>query len=72
MRKVVWPRGCVNYEPTRESLILIPPFYHVYGIFTLVKALMDGTQVIVMKQFNGETFCSLVQKYKVNVFLNEL
>jgi acyl-CoA synthetase (AMP-forming)/AMP-acid ligase II len=65
MKTVVWPRGCKNYEPERESIILIPPFYHVYGIFMLLQSLMDGTQVVVMKQFNGERFCSLVQKYKV-------
>lgn len=66
MKNNVWPRGCSNYQPERESVILIPPFYHVYGIFMLLRLLMDGTQVIVMKQFNGELFCSLVQKYKVS------
>lgn len=69
MNKVVWTRGCKNYEPWRESLILVSPFYHIHGIFLLIRSLMDGTQIVVMKAFNEEKFCSLVQKYKVSVLV---
>ncbi|KAI6197984.1 4-coumarate--CoA ligase 3 [Aphelenchoides besseyi] len=54
-----------NYNAVDDTLLLIPPFYHIYGIFTLVQSLMLGTKCVVVRQFNGEQFCSLIEKHKI-------
>uniref|UniRef100_A0A0N4ZBC1 4-coumarate--CoA ligase 1-like n=1 Tax=Parastrongyloides trichosuri TaxID=131310 RepID=A0A0N4ZBC1_PARTI len=52
-----------------ESTMLFLPFYHIYGFGLLINNILRGSTGIIMKHFDPNIFCSMIQKYKVKVLL---
>uniref|UniRef100_A0A0K0ES46 4-coumarate--CoA ligase 1-like n=1 Tax=Strongyloides stercoralis TaxID=6248 RepID=A0A0K0ES46_STRER len=50
-----------------EASLLFLPFYHIYGFGLLIYNLLRGSVGIIMKQFDPNIFCSIIQKYKIKV-----
>ncbi|CEF60576.1 Acyl-CoA synthetase family member 2,mitochondrial [Strongyloides ratti] len=50
-----------------ESSLLFLPFYHIYGFGLLINNLLRGSTGIIMKHFDQNIFCSMIQKYKIKV-----
>lgn len=46
-------------------MLMMLPFYHIYGFGFLTYALLNGATGVIMKQFNPEVYCGSIQKYKV-------
>jgi len=56
-------------ENTREDIVLAHlPFYHIYGMTTLICAsVCFGLSIVIQKRFDIEEFLELIQKFKVTV-----
>ena len=56
-------------EGTREDIVLAHlPFYHIYGMTTLICAsVCFGLSIVIQKRFDMEELLELIQKYKVTV-----
>ena len=56
-------------EGTRDDIVLAHlPFYHIYGMTTLICAsVCFGLSIVVQKRFDMEEFLELIQKFKVTV-----
>jgi len=56
-------------EGTRDDTILAHlPFYHIYGMTTLISAsVCFGLSIVIQKRFDPEEFLELIQKFKVTV-----
>ncbi len=56
-------------EGTRDDIVLAHlPFYHIYGMTTLICAsVCFGLSIVIQKRFDMEEFLELIQKFKVTV-----
>jgi len=56
-------------EGTRDDIALAHlPFYHIYGMTTLICAsVCFGLSIVISKRFDMEEFLELIQKFKVTV-----
>jgi len=56
-------------EGTREDIVLAHlPFYHIYGMTTLICAsVCFGLSIVIQKRFEFEEFLELIQKFKVTI-----
>jgi long-chain acyl-CoA synthetase len=56
-------------EGTRDDIVLAHlPFYHIYGMTTLICAsICFGLSIVIQKRFDMEEFLELIQKFKVTV-----
>jgi len=56
-------------EGTRDDIVLAHlPFYHIYGMTTLICAsVCFGLSIVIQKRFDMEEFLQLIQKFKVTV-----
>ena len=56
-------------EGTRDDIVLAHlPFYHIYGMTTLICAsVCFGLSIVIQKRFDMEELLELIQKYKVTV-----
>jgi len=56
-------------EGTREDIVLAHlPFYHIYGMTTLICAsVCFGLSIVIQKRFDIEEFLELIQRFKVTV-----
>jgi len=56
-------------ENTRNDIVLAHlPFYHVYGMTTLIcTSVCFGLSIVIHKRFDMEEFLELIQKFKVTV-----
>lgn len=61
----VWPKIGIDGNLEDQYLLLLMPFYHVYGQSLVIYGLMDGMTSVIMKAFEPELFCASIQKYKV-------
>uniref|UniRef100_A0A0K0EX63 Acyl-CoA synthetase family member 2, mitochondrial (inferred by orthology to a human protein) n=1 Tax=Strongyloides venezuelensis TaxID=75913 RepID=A0A0K0EX63_STRVS len=52
-----------------ESTILFLPFYHIYGFGLLINSILRGSTGVIMKNFDPDIFCSMIEKYKIKVLL---
>uniref|UniRef100_A0AC35TQ63 4-coumarate--CoA ligase 1-like n=1 Tax=Rhabditophanes sp. KR3021 TaxID=114890 RepID=A0AC35TQ63_9BILA len=52
-----------------ESVILFLPFYHIYGLGSLFNALLNGSTGIIMRQFDQNIFCKVIEQYKVKILM---
>lgn len=57
------------WDWTRQHMLLMLPFYHIYGFGFLSYALLNGATGVIMKQFQPDIYCGSIQKYKVTVVL---
>ncbi|KAJ5087403.1 hypothetical protein N7456_011019 [Penicillium angulare] len=49
-----------------DRILAFLPFYHIYGLTCLItQSLYKGYHLIVMKKFEIEKWCSLIQEYRV-------
>ncbi|KAK0252608.1 hypothetical protein LTS09_012281 [Friedmanniomyces endolithicus] len=54
-----------NYSWDKDKILGILPFFHIYGLTTLLnQPLHRGLEVVVMPQFNLDAFCTAVQRHK--------
>jgi len=56
-------------EGTRDDIVLAHlPFYHIYGMTTLICAsVCFGLSIVIQKRFDIEEFLELIQKFKVTI-----
>jgi acyl-CoA synthetase (AMP-forming)/AMP-acid ligase II len=54
-----------NFNPCTENLLLVLPFYHMYGMSIVTSALMEGYTVVAIQQFSLELYCQCIQDFKV-------
>ncbi|RCH95928.1 hypothetical protein CU098_009733 [Rhizopus stolonifer] len=51
-----------------DLLIGFLPFYHIFGLTTLVlRAFYSNTPVVVVPKYNLETVCRLIEKYRITI-----
>lgn len=65
---------CLMVQPIlpslQEVILGFLPFYHIYGATMLLPfALLIGSPVVIMPQFEPEAFCRNIEKYKVTMAL---
>lgn len=54
------------YEPERDKMIGVLPFFHIYGLQGLVnQTLHRGIELIVMPSFDLKVFLETIQKHKI-------
>ncbi|XP_011688648.1 PREDICTED: luciferin 4-monooxygenase-like [Wasmannia auropunctata] len=56
-----------EYMDTRsdDRILVLLPFYHVYGIGILLLGLLGNCILIIMRTFEPQLFLTLVQKYRI-------
>ncbi|KAF9646482.1 acetyl-CoA synthetase-like protein [Thelephora ganbajun] len=61
------------FPPTqveKDVMLGILPFYHIFGgVMLLPFAMVVGSPVVIMPQFEPEVFCRNIEKYKVTISL---
>ncbi|KAF8523463.1 AMP binding protein [Hysterangium stoloniferum] len=56
--------------PNGPVMLSVLPFYHIYGLVLLVLLpFYCGTPQVIMSQFNPDTFCANIERYKATVAL---
>ncbi|KAH7697658.1 Protein ACS-14 [Aphelenchoides avenae] len=55
-----------RWDATKESVCLLLPFYHIFGIGVLMNTIRTGSCGVVMRQFNPEIFCQTLQNYRMS------
>ena len=70
MNKTAAPKleGGENWNWYEKHLLLMLPFYHIYGFGVLCKTLINGATGVIMHKFDPIVFLSSIEKYKV-IFL---
>ncbi|CAJ0963497.1 unnamed protein product, partial [Mesorhabditis belari] len=63
--KVMYPEVMPGYEPLKESVLLLLPFYHIYGFGLLMKNIFEGTTGVIFSKFDPVLLCQKIQDYKV-------
>ena len=59
-------RGQMQFEPGRDNLMGLLPFYHIYGMVVVqFSAITQGTKLVVLPKFEPDTFLKAIQKHKV-------
>ncbi|KAJ9651543.1 hypothetical protein H2198_009186 [Neophaeococcomyces mojaviensis] len=58
--------GIPDAPPTGDRILACLPFFHIYGLTSLVLTPMyNGLHTVVLAKFGIEKFCSLVQEHKI-------
>jgi len=58
--------GIPDAPPTGDRVLSCLPFFHIYGLTSLVLTPMhNGIHTVVLSKFSIEKFCKLVQDYKI-------
>lgn len=57
-----------NINLTNENLILMLPFYHIYGFGNLMQIISRGATGVIMSHFDPDVFFRSIEKFKVNLF----
>ena len=56
-------------EPGKESILAVLPFFHVYGMTTvLILAVMQGYKMIILPKFDPETTLKTIHKQRPTLF----
>ncbi|KAI6179226.1 4-coumarate--CoA ligase 3 [Aphelenchoides besseyi] len=63
----IWPKIDPNFERTKEKMLVLLPLYHLYGLFLMLKSLLNGMTVILMRRFDEQLFCRCIQDYKIRM-----
>ncbi|TKR62640.1 hypothetical protein L596_026569 [Steinernema carpocapsae] len=53
-----------SYRPENETEVMFMPMYHIFGFDTVMVNICAGVTTVLMKQFNLEQCCALVEKHK--------
>ena len=49
-------RGCINVKKAKKRILGILPFFHVYGMTTvLILSVMLGNKMVLLPKFDVET-----------------
>ncbi|KAH7704374.1 Protein ACS-14 [Aphelenchoides avenae] len=67
--KAILPVLDPSWDWTKQHMLMMLPFYHIYGFGFLTYALLNGATGVIMKQFNTEVYCGSIQKYKIRLQL---
>ncbi|KAF0698397.1 Aste57867_10964 [Aphanomyces stellatus] len=54
-----------SMEPYTSPLILVLPYYHIYGTMLLNTSLLVGQPQVILPKFDPHTFLHALQKYKI-------
>lgn len=47
-------------------MLAIVPFFHAFGLFLGITAIINKVKLVVMKQFNDDVFLSAIERNKIN------
>jgi acyl-CoA synthetase (AMP-forming)/AMP-acid ligase II len=50
-----------------DHLIAMLPFFHIFGLMTLLMGLYEGTTLVTMSKFESEKYLQLIERYKVPI-----
>ena len=63
------PLGFINVKKGKEVVLGVIPFFHVYGVTTLmILAVMQAYKMILLPKFDVETTLKTIQKQKPTLF----
>ncbi|KAL1459257.1 hypothetical protein WDU94_011260 [Cyamophila willieti] len=57
----------LNFQRDNLTMLAILPFYHIYGLFTLLDSLCHGTLVVSMAKFNPGKFNENIKKHQISL-----
>ncbi|ETN86933.1 hypothetical protein NECAME_05779 [Necator americanus] len=67
--KIVHKLGESNWDYHNENLLLMLPFYHIYGFGLLNQTLLKGTTGIIFAKFEPTVFLNAIQTYKPKMLM---
>ncbi|KAK6732337.1 hypothetical protein RB195_016615 [Necator americanus] len=67
--KIVHKLGDSNWDYHNENLLLMLPFYHIYGFGLLNQTLLKGTTGIIFAKFEPTVFLNAIQTYKPKMLM---
>lgn len=54
-------------DPSKDSILAVLPFFHVFGLSAILHtAVYWGMSVYVLPRFQLQTFCEVVEKYRIS------
>ncbi|KAK6732333.1 hypothetical protein RB195_016613 [Necator americanus] len=66
---IVAKLGDSDWDYHKENLLLILPFYHIYGFGLLNQTLLKGTTGIILAKFEPTVFLNAIQTYKPKLLM---
>uniref|UniRef100_A0A7E4VL97 AMP-binding domain-containing protein n=1 Tax=Panagrellus redivivus TaxID=6233 RepID=A0A7E4VL97_PANRE len=61
----VYPKLDPNWQVEKEKLLLMLPFYHIYGVGILCTSILNGQTGVVMSHFDKHVFLRSIQNFKI-------
>ena len=57
-----------DFRQDGVCLMGLLPFFHIYGmVVVLLSSMHSGSKIISLPKFDGDTFLSVIQKYRINI-----
>ncbi|VDM61377.1 unnamed protein product [Angiostrongylus costaricensis] len=66
---VLWKLGESGWDYHKENLLLMLPFYHIYGFGMMNHVLCNGSTGIVLSKFDPVVFLEAIQTYKPKMIM---
>ncbi|KAF2904079.1 hypothetical protein ILUMI_02096 [Ignelater luminosus] len=69
IRSAILPFSNPNHGAysSKDATVLVPPFYHLFGLLHEFCAVIIGIKVIIMDGFNPEVYLKAIQDYKATI-----
>ncbi|KAI4469982.1 long-chain-fatty-acid--coa ligase [Holotrichia oblita] len=68
-RRAVMLDPNVIYKPTTNITLGVLPFFHIFGLNTIITAIQHGRMVVVVEKFDPILYLSCIEKYKIEMIV---
>lgn len=64
---IIYAMECPTFfgEMKNGTILLTPPFFHGYGLATMLSIISRGLTAVFMSSFDPQLFCKTIQKYRI-------
>lgn len=59
----------VVYKPTTNITLGVLPFFHIFGLNTIITGIQYGRMVVVVEKFDPILYLSCIEKYKIEMIV---
>ncbi|KAK9722146.1 AMP-binding enzyme [Popillia japonica] len=68
-RRAVMLDPNVVYKPTTNITLGVLPFFHIFGLNTIITGIQYGRMVVVVEKFDPILYLSCIEKYKIEMIV---